>query len=352
MEVFIWLMGEKMTSAIKKAALLVIMLGVLGVAGCGLRDLLRGQTTPTPSTPDFSQLVPDDWTIEKVETVDIDGDGEEEWLVIYRYDQSPRGFGGPLGGVIYDRQPDRSPENLATPEPYRPSTLVAYHLLPAKGGRGYLGENVGGEDKPWPEVGEYDANGDGKKELVIRGYSAPGFPTSLAIFRWVDKERGYQPMIHAEGQNADVLWGDAGIELEPDFKQGPIKRVIVRSRLYAPYWYLRSRLGRRVVYEWDDSKANLEKKSESIDFVFGRPQGAEQPKQKQYPVAYPEAAVLAYYEDFRIEEIVSVQQDEDEAQVKVRLTVNGQLVEDVCSLTRISTGKVKDVAKWEVACPE
>jgi hypothetical protein len=341
-----------MTSAIRKAVLLAVMLALLGVAGCDFGDLLRGENTPTPSMPDFHHLVPDAWTIEKVETVDVDGDGEDEWLVIYRYDKSPGGFGGPLGGVIYDRQPDRSPENLATPEPYRSSILVAYHLLPAKGGKGYLGENVGGEDKPWPEVGEYDANGDGKDELVIRGYSAPGFPTSLAIFRWVDKERGYQPMIHAEEENADVLWGDAGIELEPDFEQGPIKRVVVRSRLYHPYWYLRSRLGRRIVYEWNVSQTKLEKKSESIDFVFGRPQGAEQPKQKQYPVAYPEAAVLAYYEDWRIKDIVAVRENKDEAQVKVRLIVSDQPVEDVCSLTRKSTGKVKDVAKWEVTCPE
>lgn len=341
-----------MTRAFRKTILLALMLGLVGVGGCQVAGLLRRENTPTPSTPNFSQLIPDDWIIEKVETVDIDQDGEDEWLVIYRYEQSPRGFGGPLGGVIYDRQPDRSPQNLATPEPYRPSILVAYHLLPAKGGKGYLGENVGGKDKPWPEVGEYDANGDGKEELVIRGYSAPDVPTSLAIFRWVDVEKGYQAMIQAEGENADVLWGDAGIELEPEFKQGPIKRVIVKTRLYQPYWYLRSRLGRRIVYEWNDSKTYLEKKSEGVGFVFGRPRGAEQPKQKQYPVAYPEAAVLAYYEDWRIEEIVSVREDKDEAQVKVRLTVNDQLVEDVCSLTRKSTGKVKDVAKWEVTCPE
>jgi hypothetical protein len=337
--------------AIRKAVLLGVMLGLLAVAGCGLGDVLR-RDTPTPSTPNFRQLVPDAWTIEMVEEVDSDGDNEVEWLVIYRYDKSPRGFGGPLGGVVYDRQPDRSPENLATPEPYRPAILVAYHLLPAAGGRGYLGEKVGDEENPKPQVATYDANGDGKDELVILGYSFPGFPTSLAMFRWVDKERGYEVVIHAEGEDADVLWGDAGIELEPDFEQGPIKRVIVRSRLYHPYWYLRSQLGRRVVYEWNASQTKLEKKSESIDFVFGRPQGAEQPKQKQYPVAYPEAAVLAYYDDWRVKGIVSVQENDSGAQVKVRVIADDQLVEDVCSLTRKSTGKVKDVTKWEVSCPE
>lgn len=339
-------------SAIRKAVLLGVVLGLLGVAGCGFDDLLVGRDTPTPSIPDLSKLVPDAWTIEKKVEVDVDGDGEVEWLVIYRYDKSPRGFGGPLGGVVYDRQPDRSPENLATPEPYRPAILVAYHLLPAAGGRGYLGENLGGEKTPWPRVATYDVNGDGKNELVILGYSFPGYPISLAIFRWVDKERGYEVMIHAEEEDADVLWGDAGVELKPAFGQGPIERVIVRSRQYHPYWYLRSQLGRRVVYEWDASQTKLEKKSESIDFVFGRPQGAAQPKQKQYPVTYPEAAVLAYYEDWRIKDIVAVQENKDEAQVKVRLIVGDQLVEDVCSLTRKSTGKVKDVAKWEVSCPE
>ena len=337
--------------AIRKALLLGVVVGLLGVAGCGFTDLLEGPT-PTPSVPDLSKLVPDAWTIEKKVEVDIDEDGEVEWLVIYRYDKSPRGFKGPLGGVIYDRQPNRSPENLATPEPYRPAILVAYHLLPAAGGRGYLGENLGGEEKPWPEVKTYDVNGDEKSELVIRGYSFPGFPTSLAIFRWVDKEKGYEAVIHAEGEDADVLWGDAGVELKPAFGQGPMKMAIVRSRLYHPYWYLRSQLGRRVVYEWNDERTKLEKKSESIDFVFGRPEGAEQPKQKQYPVAYPEAAVLAYYEDGRVKDIVSVQENNSGAQVKVRVIADDQLVEDVCSLTRKSTGKVKDATWWEVSCPE
>ena len=340
-----------MMPAIRKVVLLGVMLGLLSVSGCSLRNVL-GRETPTPNTPNFSHLVPDAWTIEKVEEVDIDGDNEVEWLVIYRYDKSPGGFGGPLGGVVYDRQPDRSPENLATPEPYRSAILVAYHLLPAAGGRGYLGENVGGKDKPWPKVKAYDVNGDGKKELVILGYSFPGFATGLAVFSWVDKERGYEVMIHAEGEDADVLWGDAGIELEPAFGQWPMKMVVVRSRLYHPYWYLRSQLGRRIVYEWNAEQTKLEKKSESIDFVFGRPQGAKQFKQKQYPVAHPEAAILAYYEDWRVKDIVAVQENKDGIQVKVRVIVGDQLVEDICSLTRKSTGKVKDVTKWEVSCPE
>ena len=344
-------------SAIRKVVLLGVVLGLLGVAGCDFDDLL-GRDTPIPSTPNFRQLVPDAWSIEKVEEVDVDGDGEVEWLIIYRYDKSPRGFGGPLGGVIYDRQPNRSPENLAATEPYRPAILVAYQLLPAAGGRGYLGENLGGEETPWPKVEKYDTNGDGKKELVILGCSASNCPTSLAIFRWVDKEKGYQNMIRAEGEDADVLWGDAGIQVELGSDQGPIQRVIVRSRLYHPYWYFRSQLGRRIVYEWDASQTKLEKKSESIDFIFGRPQGAEDPHRPEdpdppkYPVTYPEAAVLAYYEDWHVKDIVAVQENKDEAQVTVKVIVDGQLVERICKLTRESTGSVKDVTTWKVSCSE
>jgi hypothetical protein len=339
-----------MMSAITKVVLVVVVLGLLGIAGCALVAPSEAPT-PTPPIPDLTKLVPDAWTIEKTVEVDADWDGEVEWLVIYRYDKTPGGFKGPLGGVIYDRQPNKSPDNLATAEPYRPSVLVAYHLLPSKGGRGYLGENLGGEDTPWPRVATYDVNGDGKSELVILGYSFPGFPTSLAIFRWLDKERGYQAMVHAEGEDADVLWGNAGIELEPAFGQGPMKMVIVRSRLYHPYWYLRSQLGRRVVYEWDASQTKLEKRSESIDFVFGRPQGAEQPKQQRYPVTYPEAAVLAYYEDGRIEDIVVLQDGKDTAQVKVRAIIDDQLVDDICMLTRTASTNVKDTTMWEVTCP-
>ena len=312
--------------------------------------LLEAQRDP------FSLLLPAAWTVEKVEEIDTDEDGEIEWLIIYRYDRNHRGSGGPLGGVVYDLQPQsrESPKDkdLTTPVLEPPPTPRVYPLLPTASGRGYLGENTGGEDKPWPKVEQYDANGDGKNELVIWGYSAPNYPTSLAIFRWVDKERGYEAMIRAEGEDADVLWGDAGIELKPAFGQGPMKMAIVRSRLYHPYWYLRSQLGRRVVYEWNASQTKLEKKSESIDFVFGRPQGAEQPKQKQYPVIYPEAAVLAYYEDWRVKDIVAVQENKNEAQVKVRVIVGDQLVEDICNLTRVATGKVAYVDGWGVSCPE
>ena len=53
-----------MMSAIRKVVLLVVVLGLLGVAGCDFAAL-PGGATPTPSTPDFTKLVPDDWTIEK-----------------------------------------------------------------------------------------------------------------------------------------------------------------------------------------------------------------------------------------------------------------------------------------------
>jgi hypothetical protein len=344
-----------MMLVIRKAVLLGVVLGLLGIAGCDFVDDMLERPTPTPITPNFRQLVPDAWSIEKVVGgINIDGDNEEEWLVIYRYDKTPRSFGGPLGGVIYDRQPNRSPENLAATEPYRPSILVAYHLLPSKGGRGYLGENLGGEETPWPRVATYDVNGDEKSELVILGYSFPNFPISLAIFRWVDKEKGYEAVIHAEGEDADVLWGDAGIELKPAFGQGPMKMAIVRSRLYHPYWYLRSQLGRRVVYEWDASQTKLEKRSESIDFVFGRPQGAENPHRPEdpdpakYPVAYPEAAVLAYHEDWSVKDIVVLQENKDEAQVKARVLVGDQLFDDTFCLTRTASVNVKDVTEWEV----
>jgi len=163
---------------------------------------------------------------------------------------------------------------------------------------------------------------------------------------------GYEAMIRAEGEDADVLWGDAGIRIEQAANQGPIQRVIVSSRLYHPYWYLRSRLGRRIVYEWNADQTKLERKSECIDFVSGRPAGASNPKEKVYSVTYPEAAVLAYYEQGQVQEITALQENKSEAQVKVRVIVGDQLVEDICNLTRIATGKVAYVDGWGVSCPE
>jgi len=298
---------------------------MLGLAGCVLRSAAAG------GTPDFGRLVPAAWHIEKVLEIDADGDEEAEWVIIYRYD-SPTGAEGPLGGVVYDPQPDRLPQN--------PASLVAYHLLPAPGKRGYLGEQS-------CRVEAYDANGDGRKELVILGYGVSGLPTGLAIFGWVDRQTGYRSMIQE-----DMLWGDAGIELEPGFGRGPIKRVIVRRRLYQPYWYLRSQLGQRIAYGWNADGTRLEKRSEGIDFAFGRPEGASKPGQSAYPVTYPEAAVLAYYGPGQVQQVTALQEDGNQARVTVKVIVDGRLVEQVCHLVRRSTGKVSEGARWEVNCSE
>lgn len=298
----------------------VLLLGLmlLGLIGCALRGASAN------STPDFSRLVPAAWHIERVLEVNADGDGEIEWLIIYRYDESA------LGGIIYDLQLDRAPQSAAS--------LVAYCLLPAPGGKGYLGEKS-------CRAKVYDANGDGREELVILGYSTSGLPTSLAIFRWVNEQTGYQSMIQE-----DVLWGDAGVELEPALGQGPIKRVTVRRRLYHPYWYLRSRLGRRIVYGWNADRTKLERKSGCIDFAFGRPEGASKPGKGAYPVAYPEAAVLAHYEQGQVQEITVLREGESGARVAVKVLIDGRPVEQVCELARRSTGRVKEAARWEVSC--
>jgi len=194
-------------------------------------------------------------------------------------------------------------------------------------------------------------NDDGKKELVILGYSAPDFPTSLAVFHWVDKGRGYQAMIHG-GRRARTCSGAMpGSSSNQPLAKGPPKESpsdagsIIRIGISAASLADASFMGGM------PTKRSRRRSPNALIFAFGWPEGASKPGEGAYPVAYPEATALAYYEQGQVQKIATLREDKNEAQVTVKVIVDGQLVEQICELTRTSTGRVKDVARWEVGCP-
>ncbi len=221
---------------------------------------------------DIKEVIPSTWKPEELRKVDLDEDGEEEWLLIYRHTSVPN---GPLGGVIYDAQVDISPIQPYLKLPYRPAYLIPYRLLPDLGpgkGQGYLGETR-------YEIETHDTDGDGDQdELVILGYSWEPQPTQVAFFRWGGETVGY------ELPSSAYFYGDGGIEVvrPGDGDRGQIEEVIVKEKLHQ-----RSQICQKTVYRRKRAEVpDYEKISGPImDFTYGIPSRP----------FYPEAAVLAYY---------------------------------------------------------
>lgn len=186
-----------------------IVLATLAILFLVLRSgVLRRRAEQEMVLPvDLKEVVPASWAVMGAKTVqcDFDGDSENEWLLIYRYDTTlvpapsaaaPGGVGrGLIGGVIYDAQVNRSGQAPGNQSPYRPALLVPYKLLPdifTGKGQGYLGES----DVLVYQYPPAERNRPCRtNELAILGYgdaAAPqGIPTRLSIFRWGGNDVGY-----------------------------------------------------------------------------------------------------------------------------------------------------------------
>jgi hypothetical protein len=190
-----------------------------------VRSGKNSQETQTTLPASVQRLVPPSWTVITNQACDFDGDGQDEWLVVYSYDSvdvHPAGQSSdtkvtvhPIGGAIYDATLE-SPAEPDTSQ-YQVTSITPYRLLPdfAIGkGQGYLGESVV-QTLYFPPITK-----DGKcqpTEVGFLGYSrgntdlATSLPTRLSLFHWVNKDMGYQGSLFIG--NARV---DAVIPTEPD----------------------------------------------------------------------------------------------------------------------------------------
>lgn len=253
-----------------RIVVLVLLIVVIALAATlGVQRWLPRPQEGVELPLNLMDVIPADWEPQdkRLPTVSIDGDDEEEWLLIYRYDSAQEGR-GPIGGVIYDAQVDISPHQLGVRIPYRSAFLVPYKLLPDTypgKGQGYLADlRVGAPEQA-------DTDGDGKPdELIIKGYGHdPQTITRLSIFRWVDKERGYA---------VEHFHGDGGITPVDRNKDGVFEEIVVKERLHD-----RSQLCRRRVYRRQGSD-HYKVDSPTLVFCYGRP---------EHPF-YPEGVVLAF----------------------------------------------------------
>ncbi len=237
---------------------------------------------------ELKNIVPNNWVLleQQSEPCSFDDDPDNEWLLLYRYDQTavPNVYAGGdsqvgysvIGGVIYDAQVNRAPQEMSNASPYRPALLVPYKLLPdyyTGKGQGYLGENDAKFHKYAPI--QEDMAQCRAEELYFLGYSYASLPTRLSIFRWAGRTIGYRG-VHFIG-NAHV---DAPGVVDP---AAYVENVTTYNRLANH----RSVLCEVRHFKREGDLADLrfpeEPDSFTIDFCYGTPKDP----------AYPEAALIA-----------------------------------------------------------
>ncbi|NOX62394.1 MAG: hypothetical protein GXP42_10705 [Chloroflexi bacterium] len=174
--------------------LLAIIFGVLLIIAIIIfvvQAIRRPGEEPVDLNVNLDEIKPAAWTpyAGGLQRVNLDGDEDVEWLLLYRYD------GGQIGGVIYDAQSAPRGENVLT-IPQTPSYLVPYRLLPdyAKGKSvGYLGDL----EADWKQLSldpSMDVNADltqPRDVLLVRGKREGGLINRYSYFKWVSLDVGY-----------------------------------------------------------------------------------------------------------------------------------------------------------------
>jgi hypothetical protein len=292
-----------------------------------LSAILLGACRPVePSTElniDLGMILPEEWkAVSTWESINIDADSEQEYLLFYRYDASTtvdgEGISGPIGAVIYDSQtpigmPDESNENTRPPAPW----LQPYALLPnywQGSGYGFVAppRQTGrpdwivvtreGEDETdnryfevlaqqmpasssGQEAGESPSDLPPHDELIVYGGNSPiGGPTYISVFWWSTLSEGYgSTQISAPGGLHIEEWDGAA-------DRSPIRTVRARYPQYDRSLLCKeSRFYRRLVPDSTSPGAYraaiyYEEGARKLIFCYGVPQSP----------FYPEAVVLAY----------------------------------------------------------
>jgi len=251
--------------------ILLILLVLYLVFGPGRKE---SQEPETGLPPSVQRLIPPSWDVITDQVCDFDGDGQDEWLVVYHYDNvnvHPSGqpaettvVVSPIGGVIYDAKLE-APAQTGTSQ-RQITTITPYRLLPdyaISKGQGYLGESAAAT-LLFPPVDK-----EGKcqpTEVGFLGYSngntngATSLPTRLSLFHWVNKDAGYQGS-HFVG-NARI---DADIPTEPN-------KFVTHVTTYN-LMNDRSLLCQVTGYERSDAKQSfyVVPGSTTLDFCYGAP---------------------------------------------------------------------------------
>ena len=288
--------------------------------------LLSGCTPPEPNAElniDLGMILPEEWeAVSTWESINIDADAEQEYLLFYRYDASTtadgEGIGGPIGAVIYDSQtpigmPEESEDSSRPPAP----RLQPYALLPnywQGSGFGFVAPPRQTGRPEWAVVTREDARetdnryfevlaqqmpasasgqavGEAPDELpahdeliVYGGHSPIGGPTYISIFWWSTLSEGYgSTQISAPGGLYVEKWDGAP-------NSSPMRTVRARYPQYDRSLLCKeSRFERHLDLNLTSAGAfraavYYEEGPRKLIFCYGIPQSP----------FYPEAVVLAY----------------------------------------------------------
>ncbi len=214
--------------------------------------------------------------VAKIEKVDTDSDGFDEWVVFYTYNRTPANT-GPIGAMVYDN--DRG----------NPPVIFPYHLLPP--GRNYLSQNVNvsiemRQITPDPNAPvEQDPN-----EVVVSSW------TELSIFgfRNNSEEWDFPRDAPPRYQPIGFFQGSGGVQLNENNNVTVIdKDQYERSQLVVRYIY---GLNPATNTYWDQFYEPTELDRQlaaptfsTIDFLD------RTPPENIYGSSYPEQIVLGFY---------------------------------------------------------
>ena len=288
--------------------------------------LLLGACTPPEPSPelniDLGMILPEEWqAVSSWDSINIDADADQEFLLFYRYDASTTADGetisGPIGAVIYDPQtpigmPEDSDDSARPPAPW----LQPYALLPnywQGAGYGFVAppRQTGRPDwivvtrKEDSEIenqyfevlaqqmpvssggqaaGETPADLPPHDELIVYGGRSPiGGPTYISVFWWSTLSEGYgSTQISAPGGLHIEKWDGSA-------DSSPIRTVRARYPQYDRSLLCKeSRFHRRLDSDTSPGAYRAaiyyQEGPRKLTFCYGIPQAP----------FYPEAVVLAY----------------------------------------------------------
>lgn len=222
----------------------------------------------------FEERYGDRYKLETVQRINVDADGDDEWIIFYRFDQYESGqwANTPIHGIVYDAIPCELP-------------LIEGYRLPAPA-NDYLSE--GGISISLEDVLAEPGKSGGTSELVVFG---GGSVQTLTFFRFFDRRTN--PCLPVEeGQRGFTSLGffraNAGIQRNGKTIVTKDRTVLERSQLSIQKSYLpREDLSVGETYFEPDGRP-VAPREQSVAFTFGLPQD---PRDSPYP----EKSVATFY---------------------------------------------------------
>ena len=226
--------------------------------------LSRSSLTGNPHLS-FAEILPEDWQCtNKSYRLDIDDDGDEEWVILYYFDvldeAHPRG--APIGVCVYK------------PDDETPPNIIAHDLRPPNGD--YLCECECQLDM------ENVLSGLTGDELVVRD-RCDGETTRLTIFHWDADNKEYVSRGHFRGDHIEIEKDEVTVE-----ERQPGRAQLAKVATYHPD-------ENKTYYRQNGQCRSLECTEEELCFCYGEPEDV-------LCFRYPEKVVLGFYSQYNDDE--------------------------------------------------